>query len=169
MNSADSREQVISIKIRLNPKTDADVVRHIAGFANKTNYIKSLILHDIDPQNAKEKTASDNPSETVFFTLNLYPHEDATIISHLETISNKRDYIAALVRADIAGTESESWNDIMDKTDLNGTLFMLKMLSSNLEDIAGKTKDQAKQGFLLALKSQIEDAVRVINSGLDLG
>lgn len=37
----------VMVSIKLNKKTDADIVRHIKKFDNKQAYIKSLIREDI--------------------------------------------------------------------------------------------------------------------------
>lgn len=42
-----NREQTISIAIRLNKKTDADIIEKLTSVSNKAGYIKSLIRKDI--------------------------------------------------------------------------------------------------------------------------
>ena len=42
-----NREQTISIAIRLNKKTDADIIEKLQAVDNKAGYIKALIRKDI--------------------------------------------------------------------------------------------------------------------------
>lgn len=42
-----NREQTISIAIRLNKKTDADIIDKLKSVDNKAGYIKALIRKDI--------------------------------------------------------------------------------------------------------------------------
>ena len=42
-----NREQTISIAIRLNKETDADIIEKLQSVSNKAGYIKALIRKDI--------------------------------------------------------------------------------------------------------------------------
>ena len=170
MKSAKNSTQpsIITIRFMFNPNSDADVIAHLAGFANKTSYIKSLIMHDINPDYPVDKLPNDCPNNTQFITLKLDSETDTDIITRLTMVPNKRDYLTTLVRADISGEITESWAQIAGKTDLNGLLVSLAMVSENLDEVSGQITDSAKRAVLDTLKAQIGDALRIINSGLDL-
>ena len=156
------------IRLMFNTKTEADVLKQLSMFANKTSYIKSLILHDLNPDYPVYRDAESDPYESPSVTMKLHRKKDQEVIARLAAVPNKRDYITSLVRADIYGEKSESWKEIRDKTDLNGLLMSLSMVTENLDEVSKQITDTTKRAVLTTLKSQIEDALRVINSGLDL-
>ena len=162
------REWYTIIRLMFNTNADADVIKHLAGFSNKTAYIKSLILHDIDSRYPLFRDEESNPHESPSVTMKLHKTNDQDVIKRLMSVPNKRDYISTLIRSDISGEITESWKEISNKTDLNGLLMSLAMVTENLDDVSGQIADSAKRAVIDTLKSQIGDALRIINSGLDL-
>lgn len=43
-----NKEKTTGIFIRLNNKTDAKIIKHLEGVRNKTDYIRVLILQDMN-------------------------------------------------------------------------------------------------------------------------
>lgn len=41
------KEHVVQISVKLNKKTDEDILKFLKGIENKQGYIKTLIRHDI--------------------------------------------------------------------------------------------------------------------------
>lgn len=42
-------ENTVQVRLKLNRKTDADIIEHLAAIGNKQGYIKALIRQDMTP------------------------------------------------------------------------------------------------------------------------
>ena len=89
------KANTVQITLKLNKKTDKDIIDWLYDEGNKQGYIKSLIRDDIEKY---------DKANTVQITLKLNKKTDKDIIDWLYDEGNKQGYIKSLIRDDIERT-----------------------------------------------------------------